>query len=121
MDYEWIVTSMTSASIGSETNVIINVKWTCTGTNIDGYKGTFNGATPLTVNNIDLDFFVPYEQLTQELVLSWVRPIVENNAAYWQHINEQINKQILINKGQVTPDVPLPWVHVPTPPTPPAP
>jgi hypothetical protein len=120
MDYVWAVTAMTGANIASETNVIINVQWTCTGTDADGNEGTFTGATPLTVGDIDPATFVPYDQLTQALVLSWVQPMVINNETYWQHINEQINKQILAKKEQVNPDIPLPWNPTPTP-TPPTP
>lgn len=115
MDYVWAVIGMTGADIASETNVIINVKWTCTGTDADGYVGVFNGATPLTVSDIDPSTFVPYDQLTQELVLSWVQPIVMNNDDYWLHINQQIEKQIIVQKENINPDIPLPWNPTPTP------
>ena len=114
MEYTWLVTGMTSFNTATESNVIMNVRWSCTGTAADGNEGTFNGATPLTVDDIDPATFVPYDQLTQALVLSWVQPIVENNEDYWAHINEQINKQILAAKDQVNPNIPLPW----NPPTP---
>ena len=120
MEYAWVVTAMTGASIASETNVIINVQWTCTGKDADGYEGAFNGATPLTVNDIDPATFVPYDQLTQALVLSWVQPVVENDSAYWIHINSVIQKQIDAKKHNVNPDIPLPWNPTPSP-TPPAP
>jgi hypothetical protein len=120
MDYVWAVTAMTSANIASETNVIINVKWTCTGTDAEGNEGIFIGATPLTVGDIDPATFVPYDQLTQALVLSWVQPMIETDPSYWEWINAQIDKQILAKKEQVNPDIPLPWNPTPTP-TPPAP
>lgn len=120
MEYVWKVTAMTGANIALESNVIINVQWTCTGTDADGYEGTFNGATPLTVGDIDPATFVPYDQLTQALVLSWVQPIVENNESYWQHINRVIQEKITAQKESITPDIPLPWNPIPTP-TPPAP
>ena len=119
MDYVWAVTGMTSVNTTVESNVIMNVRWTYTGTDADGNVCVFNGATPLTVGDIDPATFVPYDQLTQALVLSWVQPIVENNADYWAHINQQIDKQILAKKEQVNPDIPLPWNPTPTPtPTP---
>lgn len=118
MEYAWVVTSMTGANIASETNVIINVKWNCTGKDANGYEGTFNGATPLTVADIDPATFVPYDQLTQALVLSWVQPIVENDEAYWIHVNSVIQKQIEAKKQDIRPDIPLPWNPTPTPPTP---
>lgn len=118
MEYVWAVTGMTGADIASETNVIINVRWTCTGTDIDGYDGVFNGATPLSVDDIDPATFVPYDQLTQELVLSWVQPLVENNEAYWIHINSVIQRQITAKKENANPNIPLPWNPAPPTPTP---
>jgi hypothetical protein len=121
MDYVWAITVMTSANIATETNVIINVQWRLTGTDAEGNQGVFNGATPLAVGDIDPATFVPYDQLTQELVLSWVQPIVENNKEYWLHINKQIEKQIIAIKEQVNLDIPLPWNPTPTPTPPPEP
>jgi hypothetical protein len=121
MEYTWLVTGMTSANIANEDNVIINVMWTVTGTDEEGIEGTFLGGTPLTVNDIDPVTFVPYDQLTQELVLSWVQPIVINNEQFWAHINEKIEAQILAKKEKVNPDIPLPWNPTPTPPEPPTP
>ena len=115
MEYSWLIKTMTSANIASETNVIINVQWTCTGTDADGYEGTFFGATPLTVDDIDPATFVPYDQLTQELVLSWVKPIVEGNEEFWAHINAKIALEIEAKKHNVNPDIPLPWNPTPTP------
>ncbi len=121
MDYTWAVTGMTSVNTTVESNVIMNVRWTLTGTDAEGLEGVFNGATPLTINDIDPATFVPYDQLTQSLVLSWVQPIVENNEEYWKHINEQINNKITFKKQQVNPDIPLPWnpqTPILTPPAP---
>jgi hypothetical protein len=119
MDYTWAVTGMTSVNTTVESNVIMNVRWTLTGTDAEGGEGVFNGATPLTINDIDPATFVPYDQLTQDLVLSWVQPIVENNEEYWKHINEQINNKITSKKQQVNPDISLPWAPPETS-TPPA-
>ena len=118
MEYVWAVTGMTGADIATESNVIINVRWTCTGTDADGYEGVFNGATPLTVGDIDPSTFVPYDQLTQELVLSWVKPIVMNDQAYWIHVNSVIQRQITAKKENANPDIPLPWNPAPPAPTP---
>jgi hypothetical protein len=115
MDYAWAIIGMTGANIATESNVVVNVRWDCTGTDAEGNQGTFNGATPLSVNDIDPSTFVPYDQLTQELVLSWVQPIVMSNKDYWKHINEQIEKQIIAKKESITPDIPLPWNPAPTP------
>ena len=118
MEYAWVVTGMSSVNTTVESNIIMNVRWTLTGTDAEGVEGVFNGATPLASTDIDPTTFVPYDQLTQALVLSWVQPIVENNTDYWKHINEQINNKITSKKQQVNPDISLPWNPTPitTPP-----
>jgi hypothetical protein len=117
--YTWAVTSLTTATVDDLPNVVLNVKWTLTGTEADGDFGVFNGATPLTTSDIDPTTFVPFDELTEELVLSWVEPVVMNNLAYKQYIDEQIAKQILAKKESLDPNAPLPWAPEPTP-TPPA-
>jgi len=108
--YTWAVTNLTTATISDLPNVVLNVKWTLTGTETDGDFGIFNGATPLTTNDVDQSTFVPFNELTEELILSWIKPVVLNNPAYKQHIDDQINKQILSKKESLNSNVPLPWV-----------
>jgi hypothetical protein len=119
MEYVWKVTNMASANISSEPDVIIRVQWTLTGTEGE-YSGVFIGVTPLSVTDIDPATFVPYDQLTQDLVLSWVKPIVMSNDVFWAHINEKIALQVAAKRDQVNTNIPLPWnpTPAPTPPTP---
>jgi len=117
LTYTWMVTGVTAATVTDLSDVVVNVRWTCTGTSENGTQGTFPGATPLTTTDIDPATFVPYNQLTEALILSWVQPIVMGNADYWNHINGQINKQITNKETSVNPNIPLPWATPePTPP-----
>lgn len=120
MEYVWKVTNMASANIASEPDVIIRVQWTLTGTEGE-YSGVFIGVTPLSVTDVDPATFVPYDQLTQDLVLSWVKPLVMSNEVFWGHINEKLILQIEAKKDGVKQDIPLPWNPAPPTPTPPAP
>jgi hypothetical protein len=120
--YTWTVTGMTSATVTDLSNAVINVKWICTGTNENGTQSTFPGATPLKTTDIDPATFVPYNQLTETLVLSWVQPIVMGDPNYWNHINERINKQIADKEANVNLNPQLPWATpAPIPPNPNAP
>ena len=119
MNYTWAVTGITSATVTDLSDVVINVKWNCMGTDDNGNEGVFIGATPLETKDIDPATFVPFDQLTEALVLSWVQPVVMSNARYWQHINDAITEQIARKAGNVNPNAPLPWN--PTPPNPPSP
>jgi hypothetical protein len=120
MNYTWAVTAVTSATVTDLSDVVINVKWSYTGKDDAGNEGVFNGATPLETKDIDPATFVPFDQLTEALVLSWVEPIVMGNATYWQHINDAITEQIAAKTANLNPNAPLPW-NPPTPPTPPTP
>jgi hypothetical protein len=119
MNYVWKVTAVTSATVNDLPEVVVNVKWTYTGTNDADINGVFNGATPVSTADIDPATFVPFDQLTEELVLSWIEPMVMNNADYWQHINDSIDKQIAAKTSNVDPNAPLPWDPQPTPTPPP--
>lgn len=109
MNYVWKITGLTSANISDLSGVVINARWSCTGTNETGQEGVFNGATPLTTQDIDPATFVPFDQLTEELVLSWVEPLVVNNEDYWEHINNVIAKDIIAKTEDINPAAPLPW------------
>jgi len=111
--YTWAVTGMKVTNVGSETNYVVQTYWTKTGTDENGYTGTFNGATPFTPTPDQPDF-VPFDQLTQAIVLGWIQPVV--TGSYEEHVNNVIAEQILNQINPVTqPD--LPWA--PPSPTPP--
>jgi hypothetical protein len=113
--YTWAVTGMKVTRVGTETDYVVQTYWTKTGTDENGNTGTFSGATPLDPNPEQTDF-IPYDQLTQEIVLSWIQPVV--TGSYEEHVNAQIAKQIADKIDPVT-EPTLPWAPPePTPTTP---
>lgn len=116
--YTWAVTGMkVLASAGPLSNYVVNVQWTKTGTDENGNTGVFNGATPFQPDPTQPDF-VPFDQLTEAIVLSWVQPVV--TGMYEEHVNAQIAKQIADKIDPIT-DVTPPWAPPQPTPTPPAP
>ena len=111
--YTWAVTGVKATTVGSESNYVVQTYWTKTGTDENGNTGTFSGATPFAPV-VDQPDFVPFDQLTEAVVLSWIQPVV--TGSYEQHVNEQIAKQIAEKIDPIT-EPPLPWA----PPAPPAP
>ena len=109
MIYTWKVTSMKGINLPEEPNTIIQTYWTKTGTDEQGNEGVFSGATPFNPADIDPDNFIPYDQLTEEIVLGWIQAVVVGS--YEEHVDGQIQKQIDLLKVK---DEPLPWA----PPTP---
>jgi len=92
VSYAWEVIQMKKVTTDDKSDVVIGVRWTCTGTDENGTTGVFFGATPFNPSKIDQSQFVSYETLTEETVLGWVKSIVVDH--YWRHVKEQIEKQI---------------------------
>jgi hypothetical protein len=117
--YTWEVTSIKVKDEGSFTNAVVQTYWKKTGTDENGNEGTFSGATPFSTDNMpEGNTFVPFAELTEEMVLEWIKDVVVND--YERHVNEQIAKQIRDKTTPVT-EAALPWKPAPeavTPPTP---
>jgi hypothetical protein len=109
MIYTWAVTGMKGIDLPNEPNAIIQTYWTKTGVDEQGNEGMFSGATPFPPSSIDPDTFIPYDQLTEEIVLGWIQAIVVGS--YEEHVNAQIQKQIDALKIK---EEPLPWVPTTT-------
>lgn len=110
--YSWKITGLKTKNEPPHENAVVQTYWTKTGTDENGNTGTFSGATPFSAANVPPEQFVPFEQLTEEIVLEWVRNAVI--ADYEQHVNNKIQEQI-DEKINVTQDKPLPWQPTPQP------
>lgn len=96
LTYTWKINSLKKQDDPSvELNdIIVQTYWECTGTDSSGNSGTFSGATPFEPDQVDPDNFTSYEDLTEAQVLSWIKAVVNGNAGYKAHIDEQIQKKI---------------------------
>jgi len=113
--YTWAVTGMKVTTAGANPDYVVQTYWTKTGTDENGNTGVFSGATPFAPNPSQPDF-VPFDQLTQEIVLSWIEPLVVGS--YAEHVDGVIAKQIADKIDPVT-DADLPWAPPSPTPTPP--
>lgn len=107
LTYTWKVTGLKKTNAGDLTGVVIGTQWQCTGTDADGNSGTFSGATPFKAADVNPDNFVDFDALTEETVLGWIKPVVTGN--YWDHVNEQIQKQIDAKKNPIEDVSQMPW------------
>ena len=64
----WAVQNMTRVI---DDGFVINVAWACQAS-AEGCGGAFHGGTTTYENNPDEPGFIPYENLTEEIVLGWV-------------------------------------------------
>lgn len=104
MEYTWKITGLKTLDANGVENAVVQTYWEKIGTDSNGKKGKFTGATPFPQSTIDPENFIPFENLTEDIVLGWIKDVVVGD--YEKHVNEQIQKQIdLQNIKQPT----LPW------------
>jgi hypothetical protein len=105
--YSWSITSLKTRNEGTFTNAVIQTHWKCSATDEYERTGAFIGATPFTTNTMpDGDVFVPFDQLTEEVVIGWIKDVVVGH--YATHITKQIWKEIDQQVVQVI-EANLPW------------
>ena len=111
LEYEWKLTGLRKVDTNALEGIIMGTNWTLTGTDEDGFSGTFTGATPFKVENLNTGSFTPYSELTEETVLSWIKAVVLGQPSYWEHINGQILKGVRDTKSPVVTvtENDLPW------------
>ena len=99
LTYTWKLTGLKKTSGANLSNVIVQTYWNVTGKDEDDVEGTFSGATPFDLTNVDPGNFVAYEDLTEAMVLDWVKAVVVGG--YKDHVDQQILKQIDGKKNPV--------------------
>jgi hypothetical protein len=111
LGYHWKLTGLRKVNTNGLEGVIIGTNWVLTGTDSDGYSGNFTGATPFKVEELNVENFTNFNDLTEEQVLDWIQGVVYSIPSYWEHINTQILKSIRDNKSpvDVISENDLPW------------
>jgi hypothetical protein len=104
--YEWNVKSLKTKTEGANADSVIQVYWSVTGKDANNVTGTFDGATPFS--SVGQENFVPYEDLTEEIVIGWIQEEVNARFGYMDHIDRTIQRKI---DEKVNPQVEqdLPW------------
>jgi len=73
-------------------DAIVQTYWKCIGVDESGREDFFSGATPFTAANVPAGSFVSFSNLTEEIVIGWIKAIVVGD--YLNHVQEQIRKNI---------------------------
>lgn len=115
LTYTWKLSGLKKANSESVNDVVIGTRWELTGTDEDGNSGSFSGATPFNLHQAQPENFVPYDQLTEEIVLGWIQ--AEVTGGYKDHIDGKIMEQIAKIKSQQSDvsDGGFPWSPAPEP------
>ena len=110
--YRWEVTGIKTTTLNNTPNVVVQTYWKKIGKDEKGNEGTFSGATPFSAESMPAGTtFVPFEQLTETEVLTWIKAVVVDS--YEEHVNAQIQKQIDESKNPVV-EATLPWATATT-------
>jgi hypothetical protein len=104
--YSWKVTGLKTTTLNGTPDVVVQTYWEKIGTE-NGHTGKFSGATPFSVGTMPAGTtFIPFDQLTEEDVLTWIKAVVVES--YEQHVNEKIQNDINRSMNPVV-DASLPW------------
>jgi hypothetical protein len=99
----WIIERLlVKPTEGTHTDVVITADWRCNGSQ-DQYSGTCYGSTSFAPPS---GSFTPYEDLTQDQVLSWCFANGVDKTSIEANVSLQIENQI--NPPIIAP--PLPWL-----------
>ena len=108
--YTWKITGLKTQNVGDKPDAVVQTYWQKIGTDENGNEGTFSGATPFTVDPTDESGpFIPFEDLTEENVLDWIKTVVVGN--YEEHVNGKIAEQIELKISPISENR-LPWAPV---------
>jgi len=92
MNYTWKIKDLKTVDVNGFTDAVIQTYWEKIGTDENGNIGVFAGATPFPQSSINPENFIPFEDLTANIVLGWIQGVV--TGAYEEHVNGKIQKQI---------------------------
>jgi len=87
-------------------NAVCQTYWKCTGTDSANNTGEFVGATPFSAASVSEGAFVAFEDLQESDVIAWISAVVDGDATYKAHIEEQIQRQI---DQEAQRDAAMPW------------
>jgi hypothetical protein len=103
--FNWTVTQLLTETIAGEQNYVVIANYEVVG--VDGvYTSSIQDSARFSTENVDN--FTPYEDLTNDIVIGWVKSMLgpDTVANYEESIQGQIDSQIT---PPVTPEVtPLP-------------
>ena len=105
MTTQYSTTINSMYTVPNPTGYVVNVLFTVSGT--DGTHTASIGGNISFTPESDQPDYIPYADLTQEEVLSWINEATDNQANYYANIDGQIASEV--NPPVSPTDTPLPW------------
>lgn len=105
-NYTWKVTNLFTETIDGKEDYVVTALYDVTG--VDGdYSASLSNTAQFSTE--DVTTFIPYADLTEEIVIAWIKESLGENGiiSIEACIQGQIDSQI--NPPQVPVNTPLPW------------
>jgi hypothetical protein len=105
-NYTWNVTNLFTETIDGKEDYVVPALYETIG--VDGeYTASLSGSSQFSTE--DVGTFIPYADLTEEIVIAWIKETLGENGIISVEacIQGQIDSQI--NPPQVPVNTPLPW------------
>ena len=103
MTYTWTIETLDiNPLIGNLTNVVTGVNWVFTGVDENNVSGSFPGHSGFPAP--DAENYIPYDQLTYEIVCTWLESVNDMPSMY-----ENVNTAIANVTNPVYGTTQFPW------------
>ena len=104
--YTWSINSMYTVQ-QPDPDYVVRVFWNLTG--VDGQTSVSQAGSVDFLQNQEQSGFVPYDQLTEEMVIGWVQTALGEGAIAQYQNNIQTQIDLLNNPASLPEYTPLPW------------
>lgn len=101
--------------VDSLNDVVIEISWSVRGTDENLYSVDVRGVTATKLDSLDPEKYIPFESLTEEIVLGWVKDSIYSEEIYYKAVDEAYDRLVNV---RVIPEGQLPWDPPPAPPEP---
>lgn len=110
MEYTFKVNRMSATDTTEFQKAVVVVDWVKIGTDENGLTGEYYGINQFDITSISPESFTPYEDLTEEIVIGWIKDKIFDDS----YVNRMIDDQIKKKKNPQY-NVNLPWLPTPEP------
>jgi hypothetical protein len=100
--FNWIIKHTPTYSIETQTDIVSQIYWQCQAISENGATNSF-GCVNIIHNHESI--FIPYSELTEEQVWSWVNPQINR-----EEIESNLQTMIDTQKSPANVSQSLPWV-----------
>lgn len=92
MEYTWKIDHISVKNSGDLQDAVFRVHWWKSGVDEDGNEGRYYGASQFDLSNLDPETFVPFDEITEDIMLGWITSSI--TAEIEMHHNAMIQKAI---------------------------